>query len=85
MARPRIQIAPRLEYSEIIRYYKTCQHPKEKNYWLAIQLLSQPDHPMTVEQVVEILGFSTDWVRKVARRYNRLGTAAFNHCSSPIS
>ena len=81
MSRPRIQIASCLDYSEITRRYETCQHPKEKKYWLTIHLLSHPDEPMTVEQVAETLGFSTDWVRKVARRYNRLGASAFTHRS----
>jgi hypothetical protein len=85
MSRPRIQIAPQLEYSEITRRYEMCQHPKEKKYWLTIQLLSQPEEPMTVEQVAEVLGFSSDWVRKVARRYNRLGASAFVHKALPKS
>ena len=76
MSRPRIQILPHLTYTELVRCQEECQDCKTKNYWLAIQLLSQPDAPMTVEQVAEILGFSMDWVRKLAGRYNRLGPAA---------
>lgn len=73
MSRSRIRITPHLNYSELTQRYQGCLDPKRKNYWLAIQLLSHPDAPMTVEQVAEIIGFSTDWVRKLAGRYNRLG------------
>ncbi|MBD3884883.1 helix-turn-helix domain-containing protein [Phormidium tenue FACHB-886] len=73
MSRPRIQITPHLDYAELIQRYQNCQNPKVKNYWLVIQLLSQPDTPLTAEQVAERLGLSTDWVRKLAHRYNRLG------------
>lgn len=73
MPRPRIQIVPHLTYTEVTHCVETCQNPKIKNYWLAIQLLSHPTEPMTVEQVAERLGYSTDWVRKLAGRYNRLG------------
>lgn len=79
MTRPRIQIIPHLNYAELIRRYETCEDPKTKTYWLAIQLLSQPETPLTVEQVAETLGFSADWVRKLARRYNRLGPVGIVH------
>jgi hypothetical protein len=76
VARPRIQITPHLSNTEISQRYEDCQDEKVKNYWLAIQLLSDPNAPMPVEQVAEIVGFSADWIRKLARRYNRLGPAA---------
>jgi hypothetical protein len=75
MSRPRIQIQPYLDYADLTRHYQECQDPKTKNHWLAIQLLGQPDTPMPVEQVAEVLGCSPDWVRKLARRYNHLGPA----------
>ncbi|MBW4445261.1 MAG: hypothetical protein KME10_29645 [Plectolyngbya sp. WJT66-NPBG17] len=73
MSRPRIQIIPHLDESELAQCYETCENSKTKTYWLAIQLLSRSHEPMTVEQVAETLEFSTDWVRKLAGRYNRLG------------
>ena len=73
MSRSRIQIAPHLNYYQLTQRYEQCLDPKKKNYWLAILLLSHPDIPMTVEQVAEVIGFSTDWIRKLAGRYNRLG------------
>lgn len=59
--------------SELTRRYRRCRNVKERTRWLAIRLLSRPHNPMTVEQVADITGFSPDWVRKIARRYNRLG------------
>lgn len=76
MTRPRIQILPHLTHTEVTDHVEASQNSKVKNYWLAIQLLSHPNNPMTVEQVAERLGYSTDWVRKLAGRYNRLGPIA---------
>jgi hypothetical protein len=73
MTRPRIQIVPHLSWPELSQRYQACQDTQTKNHWLVIQLLSHPNLPMTVEQVAETIGFSQDWVRKLARRYNRLG------------
>ena len=84
MSRPRIQILPHLDELELARYYETCQNPKTKTYWLAIQLLSRSDEPMTVEQVAKKLEFSTDWVRKLAGRYNRLGPAGLSENAHQI-
>lgn len=76
MSRSRIQIIPHLDYAELIRRCETCQSSKTKSYWLAIQLLSRLEEPMTVDQVAETVGFSADWVRKLVHRYNRLGPIA---------
>ncbi|MBP5976426.1 hypothetical protein HW132_27795 [Brasilonema sp. CT11] len=72
MPRTRIQIIPHLDYAELTERYRRCQDVKEQRRWLVICLLSQPDHPRKVEQVAEITGVSTDWVRKIARRYRVL-------------
>lgn len=73
MSRPRIQITPHLSDTALTQAYEACQEPKVKNYWQAILLLSQHDPYLSVEQVADTVGFSTDWVRKLAHRYNRLG------------
>ena len=85
MPRTRIQIIPHLDYAELTERYRRCQDVKEQRRWLVICLLSQPDHPRKVEQVAEITGVSTDWVRKIARRYNTLGPEAIidGHSKSP--
>jgi hypothetical protein len=78
MPRPRIKIAPHLDYAELTQRYETCDNPRVKNYWLAIQLLSDPDSPMLAEQVAQHMGCSVDWIRKLAGRYNRLGPSALS-------
>ncbi|MBD1847969.1 hypothetical protein H6F89_32275 [Cyanobacteria bacterium FACHB-63] len=84
MSRRRIQIYPHLDELELARCYEACQNPKIKIYWLTIQLLSRSDEPMTVEQVAKKLEFSTDWVRKLAGRYNRLGPSALSESNHQI-
>ncbi len=76
MSRPRIQIAPHLDSSQLKQRYQDCQDSKKKNYWHIIHMLSRSDIPMTAEQVAETMEVSTDWIRKLARRYNRLGPIA---------
>lgn len=76
MCRPRLQIIPHLSYTELLKQYENCSDDKFKVYWLAIFLLTQPDPILSVEQVAETVQFSTDWVRKLAHRYNRFGPAA---------
>lgn len=73
MSRPRIQIAPYLSDAELTQRYETCQNTKVKGYWQAILLLSQQNPYLSVKQVADTVGFSADWVRKLAHRYNRLG------------
>lgn len=73
MSRLRMQIAPHLSDAELTQRYEACQNAKVKRYWRAIQLLNQQNPCLSVEQVADTIGFSADWVRKLAHRYNRLG------------
>ena len=69
----RIQIAPHLSHADLTQRYEACQNAKVKSYWQTILLLNQQNPCLSVEQVANTVGFSTDWVRKLAHRYNRLG------------
>lgn len=80
MSRSRMRILPHLSFAELTQRYQECQNTKTENYWLAILLLSHPDTPLTVEQTAEQLGFSSDWIRKLVRRYNRFGAFSINSC-----
>jgi hypothetical protein len=82
MPRPRIKIVPHLDHAELTRRYETCSHPVVKNYWLTIQLLSNPESPLPAEQVAQRMECSVDWVRKLAGRYNRLGPNAIANSRS---
>lgn len=73
MSRCSLQVTPHLDYAALTRRVQECQDPIEKNRWLAILLLSQPDPSMTTQQVAQMLHYSADWVRKQVQRYNRLG------------
>ncbi|MGH8002572.1 MAG: winged helix-turn-helix domain-containing protein [Brasilonema sp.] len=85
MPRTRIDIIPHLDYAELTQRYRRCRDVKERSRWLVIRLLSRPEKPMKVEQVAQITGFSPDWVRKIARRYNVLGAEGIvdGHRKSP--
>ena len=75
MARSRIQITPHLSDTEITQRYKTCSNDRIRIYWQVILLLSQKDPYLTVEEVANTVHLSTDWVRKLVRRYNYFGAA----------
>lgn len=75
MSRPRLKVTPHLSYPEITHHYETCCDDRVKTYWQTILLLSQKDPELSVEQVANIVQLSTDWVRKLVHRYNRLGPA----------
>lgn len=73
MSRPRLQVVSHLNRAEILQKYEMCLDSRVKTYWLTIYLLSQDDPILSVEQVAEKVHLSTDWVRKLVHRYNRLG------------
>lgn len=75
MSRPRLKVAPYLSYAEIKQQYESCCEDRLKNYWQIIYLLSQEDPALSVEEVADRVQFSTDWIRKLVHRYNRLGPA----------
>ncbi|UBF30569.1 helix-turn-helix domain-containing protein (plasmid) [Kovacikia minuta CCNUW1] len=84
MSRPRIQIVPHLNDTELIRRYETCQDGKIKSHWQVILLMSQQNPYLTVEQVAEQVNFSADWVRKLVHRYNRFGPRSITHESRSL-
>lgn len=83
MSRPRLQVAPYLSYAEIQKQYASCGDDRIKIYWQTILLLSQQDPALSVEEVAARVEFSTDWVRKLVNRYNRLGPAGLAGKRSP--
>lgn len=77
MSRPRLQVVSHLSYAELVQRYETCQDARTKAYWQTILLLSQQNPCLSVEEVATSMQFSTDWVRKIAHRYNQLGPTVF--------
>ena len=78
MSRPRLQVASHLSYAEITEQYETCCDEKIKAYWQIIRLLSQQTPYLSVQQVATTVQVSTDWVRKLVRRYNHFGPSGLN-------
>lgn len=73
MARERLHIQPHLPEEDLLQRYRSCREGKERSRWQAIWLLSRAEHSLSAEEVGALVGFSPDWVRKLARRYNTLG------------
>lgn len=69
----RLVLSPHLTVDELQRRYRDCRDPVERPRWQMIWLLAS-DH--TTEEVAEYTGYCRDWVRKIARRYNRDGPSA---------
>lgn len=69
----RLVLEPHLTVDELFRRYRDCRSPVERPRWHMIWLLATGH---TTEEVVRVSGYCRDWVRKIARRYNRDGPAA---------
>lgn len=74
---PRITVRPRLSEEDLFQRYRNCPNAKQRSYWQTLWLLSRRNQPLTVQEVSQVVGFSSDWVRKIVRRYNALGPTGF--------
>lgn len=75
MPYPCLTIQTHLKPKEIYKRYLSSEDVTEKSYWQAIWLLGGKEIPLIAEQVADVIGRSPDWVRKLARRYNKEGVA----------
>lgn len=73
MSYPCLTIRPHLKPKEIYKRYLASEDVTERSYWHAIWLLGGKKNPLIAEQVADVIGRSPDWVRKLARRYNKEG------------
>lgn len=73
VAHPSLKIAPHLTPSEVKLRYQSCTNAVEKTHWQVIWLLGKETSPLRSEEVAKVIGYSADWVRKLARRYNAEG------------
>ncbi|HRH93583.1 MAG TPA: helix-turn-helix domain-containing protein, partial [Candidatus Peribacteria bacterium] len=76
MAFPRQQPAKHLPKPQIRKRYESCTEPVERKQWRALWLLSAGRTPLSAREVALQLGCTSDWVRKILRRYNQFGPAA---------
>lgn len=76
MAFPRLTPAKHLPKPQIRKRYESCMDPVERKQWRAVWLLNAGRQPLSAREVALQLGCTSDWVRKILRRYNELGPAA---------
>lgn len=75
MANQRIKLVNHLSTAQLKARYAACEHPVERRLWQMVWLLSRTDKSYSCAEVAETTGVSSDWVRKVVRRYNAQGEA----------
>lgn len=63
----RIELKPHLSTDELHARYRTSQEAVERARWQALWMLSQG---LGREEVARRMGYSAEWVRQVAARYN---------------
>jgi transposase len=69
----RLSVASHLAVDEIGERYRRCKDVVEKSRWHVVWLKSQK---FPTGEVARIVGFNTDWIRRVVHRYNQLGPNA---------
>ncbi len=74
MAFPRLSPAKHLPVAQLRKRYESCMDPVERRHWRALWLLSSRER-LSAREVALRVGCTSDWVRKVVRRYNAAGPA----------
>lgn len=62
--------APHLSLPEVEKQYRHEQHATVKSHWHIIWLLAKGK---TTEEAAQTVGYCTEWVRQIVRRYNKEG------------
>jgi transposase len=68
----RLSMPPHLMLDELERRYRTAKDPVARSHWHMGWLLAQGQ---AAEQVAAVTGYTANWVRTMAQRYNRHGPA----------
>ncbi len=66
----RLTICPHLSLEELQKRYRNCSDPVEPSRYHIIWLLAQQKQ---VKEVAALTSYSSDWIYKLARRYNQQG------------
>jgi transposase len=66
----RLQLSPHTSTEELEHRYRKAKDPVERSHHQIVWLLSEG---RTTEEVCEVTGYSSGWVRQIARRYNERG------------
>jgi transposase len=67
-----LSIQTHLPLDELETRYRRAKDPVARSHWQTIWLLAQG---WASAQVAAVTGYSVNWVRTIARRYNQLGPA----------
>jgi transposase len=68
----RLSIQAHLDVDELERHYRRAKDPVARSHWHIIWLLAQG---LASAQVAVVTGYTVNWIRTLARRYNQLGPA----------
>jgi transposase len=68
----RLQINDRLSVEELDQRYRAANDPVARSQWQMVWLLAQGHRS---EEVAAVTGYSLEWIRVIARRYNAQGAA----------
>ena len=68
-----LTIEPHLQVKELQKRYRNSSDPVSRSHHQIIWLLAQGK---TVKEVAQVTSYTTDWIYKLARRYNQKGENA---------
>ncbi len=66
----KIKLEPHLNSKELEGLYRGARDPILRSHYQIVWLIAQGK---TTSQVMEVTGYSRDWIQKLARRYNEVG------------
>ncbi len=66
----RLKLQPHLSLEELEERYRKAKDPVARTHWQIVWQLAQGK---PTEVVAEATGYSTNWIRQLARRYNQSG------------
>lgn len=67
-----LTLTQHLPFDDLERRYRQAKDPVERSQWQILWLLAQGN---TTKQVRQATGYSLNWIRTIAQRYNAAGTA----------
>jgi transposase len=69
----KIKLEPYLSTAELENRYREARDPVERSHYHIVWLIAQGK---TTAEVMEVTGYSRDWIQQLSRRYNNRGPAA---------
>jgi len=68
----RLKLIEHLSLAELEQQYRQAKDPVERSQWQILWLLAKGSPS---EQVAQVTGYSLNWIRRIAQRYNTAGVA----------